>query len=69
MPTRVPNSLTGQVPKRRPTGQSGKEVGTGPDLTEIFSPVKAGPVKDCQWSNMGSLQASVSWLKLVADWP
>jgi len=39
----------------------------GLDLTEIFSPVKSGPVKD--WSNMGSLQASLSSLKLAADWP
>ena len=29
--SRVPNCLTGQVPKRRPTGQSRREEGTGLD--------------------------------------
>ena len=36
-------------------------------MTEIFSPVKSSPVKD--WSNMGTLQASLGSLRLVADWP
>ena len=35
-------------------------------MTEIFGPVKRGPVKD--WSKMGSLQASLSSFRLVTDW-
>ena len=49
--------------KDRLVSQEGKR---GLDLTEIFGPVKSGPVFD--WSKMGSLQASLSLLRLVADW-
>ena len=38
-------------------------------MTEIFSPVKSSPVNLKDWSNMGSLQASLGSLRLVADWP
>ena len=64
MSSRVLNGLAGQVLKRSSTvSQEGRR---GLDLTEIFSQVKPGPGKD--WSNMRSLQASLSSLRLVADW-
>ena len=54
------------VKSRRKDRLVSQEGRRGLDLTEIFGPVKSGPVKD--WSEMGSLQASLSSLRLVADW-
>ena len=54
------------VKSRRKDPLVSQEGSRGLDLTEIFGPVKSGPVKD--WSKMGSLQASLSSLRLVADW-
>ena len=45
------------VKSRREDRLVSQEERRGLDLTEISSPVKSDPVKD--WSNMGSLQASL----------
>ena len=47
------------VKSRREDRLVGQEGRRGLDLTEIFCPVKSGPVKD--WSNMGSLQAAAEF--------